>query len=151
MLAIFRRVIVLGLIAAGSVVAWEAGVFRSQLGPNEAPPTPAAHTTSPAEQPSAQSAIPGTPGQRFLAWAVFVLVTPILTAPLAGRVLGKQSNAANVLLLFGYTGLDILAAHLVGGVHVGGLLSGIGYLIGLLAVFSYNLWICAFLARLREQ
>ena len=151
MLAILRRVIVLGLIAAGSVAAWEAGGLRSQIGPNETPATTAARTTSPAEQPSPRSVIPGSPGQRFLAWAVFVLVTPILTAPLAGRVFGKQSNAANVLLLFGYTGLDVLAAHLVGGIHVGGLLSGIGYLIGLLAVFSYNLWICAFLARLQQQ
>jgi len=147
-LAMLRRVIVLGLIAAGSVVAWETGGLRSQLGSNEPAPTAAAHTTDPAEQPSAQSVIPGTPGQRFLVWAVFVLVTPLLTAPLAGRILGKQSNAANVLLLFGYTGLDILAAHLVGGIHVGGLLSGICYLIALLAVFCYNLWICAFLLTL---
>ena len=151
MFAMLRRVIVLGLIAAGSVAAWEAGGLRSQLGPNEPPPTPAARTTRPAEQPTAQSAISGTAGQRFLAWAVFVLVMPVVTAPLAGRILGKQSNAANILLLFGYTGLDVLAAHLVGSIHVGGLLSGIGYLIGLLGVFSYNLWICAFLARLQQQ
>lgn len=150
MLASLRRVMILGLVAAGSVMAWEVGGLRSQFGPKEPPTTSAPHTTTSPELPPVRSVIPGTPGQRFLAWALFVLVTPILTAPLAGRILGKQSNTANVLLLFGYTGLDVLAAYLVDGIHVGGLLSGIGYLIGLLAVFCYNLWICAFLARLQE-
>jgi hypothetical protein len=66
-------------------------------------------------------------------------------------VLGRRSNAANVLLLFGYTGLDVLAAYLVDGVHVGGIVSGVFCLIGLLAVFAYNLWICAYLASVRPE
>lgn len=92
-----------------------------------------------------------TSGQRFVMWALFVGIVPIGTAPLAFRVLGTQSNVANAFVLAGYTSLGIAAAYTVGGVRIGGVLSGLFYLIGLLTVFTYNLWICAFIARLHEK
>ena len=91
-----------------------------------------------------------TLGHRLVAVSLFILLAPVLTAPLANRVLDRRSNTGNLLLLFGYTGLDMLVVHVVGGFSVGGIVSAIAYMIGLLAVFSYNLWICAFLARLRR-
>ena len=90
-------------------------------------------------------------GQRLLVWVLFVLLLPVVTAPLAGRVIDRQSNTANVLLLFGYTGLGILAAYIVNGVHVGSIWSALLYLLGLLAIFAYNLWMCAFIASLRSK
>jgi len=91
-----------------------------------------------------------TLGHRLVAVSLFILLAPVLTAPLANSVLDRRSNTGNLLLLFGYTGLDMLVVHVVGGFSVGGIVSAIAYMIGLLAVFSYNLWICAFLARLRR-
>ena len=91
-----------------------------------------------------------TSGQRIVVLALFVLLTPVITAPLANRILDSKSNTANLLLLFGYMGLDVLAAHIVGGVCVRGILSAILCMAALLVAFSYNLWICAYLARLRQ-
>ena len=53
--------------------------------------------------------------------------------------------------VWAYTGLDGFVPHQADGIHIGGIFSGMFYLAGLLAVFSYNLWICAYLARLQRQ
>lgn len=154
MFGIFRRAILLLLVAAASIVFWEASGFRSALPPagQEIPSAKNSESIRNSE-PSAQqpeALIPGTPGQRFLAWALFVLLLPIVAASVTNRVLQKESNTATLVLLFGYTGLDVLAAWLVGGIQIAGLWSGIGYLIALLAVFTYNLWVCSLLAKLHE-
>jgi hypothetical protein len=88
-------------------------------------------------------------GHRLVAVSLFILLAPVMTAPLANRVLDRESNASNLLLLLGYTGLDMLVVHVVGGFSIRGIVSAMVYMFGLLAVFSYNLWTCAFLGRLR--
>ena len=155
MFVFFRQIVLVAVVAAASIVFWEASDLRSQLLRRDVRPPAfgAAPTASPLPANEAQGSapiIPGSAGQRFVAWALFVLLLPVITAALATRVFQQQSNTANLVLLFGYTGLDVLAAYLVGGIHVGGVLSGIGYLAALLAVFAYNVWICGFLAKLTE-
>ncbi len=156
MFGVIRRLVLLALVSSASIVFWETSDLRSRLLPPppqrvESAPQATAKPTTAEEQGPADSVIPGSPGQRFLIWALFVLLLPIVTAAVALRVFREQSNTANLILLFGYTALDVLAAYLVGGTRVRGLVSGIGYLIALLAVFAYNAWICSYLARLSEE
>ena len=65
-------------------------------------------------------------------------------------MLQQESNTAILVPLFGYTGLDVLAAWLVGGIQIGSIWSGVAYLIALLAVFAYNLWVCSLLVRFQQ-
>jgi len=147
-----RKLVILGLVVAGGAVVWMTNSLNKHsvsIQPNESKVQSESGSIdgSSLEQEEKSQLT----GQRLLALALFILLAPVVTAPLANRLLDKQSNTANLLLLFGYTGLDIMAAYMVGAVSVGGILSAIVYLIALLAVFSYNLWICAFLARLRQS
>lgn len=158
MLGMIRRLIVTGLTVAAGIWMWEnvksrvpdglAERFREVTGSE---PVASGDASGPNERSQRTRLVPGTLGQRFLAWAIFVLLMPVVTAPLAGRVFARESNAANMALVFGYTGLGVLAAYFVDFIHVGGLFLGIAYLAGLLAVFCYDLWICALLAKLRER
>jgi len=151
MFALLRKLIVSGVATIGGVVLWHGAPVQTQLLLLQSEADAAEHSGVDEEGGTPESRLmPGTTGQRFVAWALFVVLIPIVTAPVAGPILRKGSNLANVLLLFGYTGLDVLAAYVVDFIHVGGLLSGIAYLVGLLAVFGYNLRICAFLARLQD-
>jgi hypothetical protein len=154
MFALLRKTITLGVMVGSTILVWETIALPGRLGLS----VPRAIATPPEQSPANVSGSPSgrswaataPAGQRFLAWALFVLLTPVVTAPLAVRVLGRQSNTGNVLLVLGYTGLSVLAAYVVGGMHVAGIWSAVGYLIALLGVFTYNLLICAFLSRLGE-
>jgi hypothetical protein len=144
-----RKLIILGLTIVGGIFMLKANnpsSLLSSVGQNQAK---VKQISSSRENPLSQHETRLT-GKRLLALTLFILLVPVITAPLANRILDKQSNTANLLLLFGYTGLDIVAAYMVGVISVGSIWSSIGCLIALLAVFSYNLWICAFLARLRK-
>jgi len=146
-----RKLIILGLTVVGSIFVWEANNSSGLLSLTGQNQTKVQQISSSTENPLSQHENKSQlTGKRLLALALFILLAPVITAPLANRILDKQTNTANLLLLFGYTGLDIVAAYMVGAVRVGGIFSAIGYLIALIAVFSYNLWICAFLARLRK-
>jgi hypothetical protein len=148
-----RKLIIICLTVVSSIIVWETIDFEKH--------TVLARPIAPKIQsgPSApdnlslryEEKTQLTVGQRLVVLALFILLAPVITAPLANRILDKQSNIANLLLLFGYTGLDILAAYMVGAASIGGIWSTIVHLVALLAVFSYNLWICAFLARLRQH
>jgi hypothetical protein len=149
MLFLFRRLLFLGTILIAAVVILETTSLRGRLGLTKRSTPAVQGGERPAStSPAGTTAKRAPAGLRFLIWALFVLLAPVLTAPLAGRILGKKSNAANALLLFGYTGLDVLAAHVVVGVHVVSIWTALAYLVGLLGVFTYNLWTCAFLAKL---
>jgi hypothetical protein len=149
MLFVFRRVLFLAFTLVVALMVLETTSLRGRLGltKRSAPAVQGGGrpTTTSAAGTTARRA---PAGLRFLIWALFVLLAPVVTAPLAGRVLKKQSNAANAVLLFGYTGLDVLAAHVVLGVRVASIWTALAYLVGLLGVFTYNLWTCAFLAKL---
>ncbi len=156
MFAVLRQTIVLLVVAAASIVFWETSDLRTRLlQMDRAPAQPAGDQPAPpppVEQlPASRSLVPGSAGQRFVAWALFVLLLPVVSAPVAARVFQQESNTANLVLLFGYTGLDVLAAWLVGGIQIGGLLSGIAYLMALLAVFMYNAWVCGLLIKLQQE
>jgi len=133
MFALLRRLIAAGTIAMASVIFWETEL---------APTLPVATVAVD------EATVKSTVGQRLLIWTLFAVLAPILTAPLAVRVLGENSNIANVLLLCGYTSLDVLAAYCLNGIHLGGFVSGVAYLAALLGVLAYNVWVLAFLARL---
>jgi len=148
MWSLMRTALTLAVLAAGSMLAADA--LRDRGAVDSKPSQVSSNERAGAQPPASTSLIPGTLGQRFLVWTLFVLVAPVLTAPVAMRVLAKESNAANVVLLFGYTGLDALAAFVAGGVHVDGVISGALYLTTLLVVFAYNLWMCAFLSKLQK-
>jgi len=146
-----RKLVIFGVVAVGGILVGGAKDFRTYFGSAVQNHTKTLDVLSSTEYPSSQKETKiQLTGRRLFAWSLFILLLPVVTAPLANRLLDKQSNTANLLLLFGYTGLDIVAAYRVGGFSVEGILSAIVYLIALLAVFSYNLWICAFLARLRQ-
>lgn len=151
MFSILRKAIVLTLTAVGGIVLWNAFDLPGRVGLSRpvvsAEPQVSSQETQ-AEQPPDRST---ASGYRLIIWAAFVLLLPVVTAPLASRVIGKESNTANLLLLSGYTGLDVIAAYVVLGVHVGGILSAILHLIALLGAFAYNLWICGMLARLQNR
>lgn len=168
MFKLIRKFMILVVVAVTSVALWETGKV-TELAKQHIPdsfrlPSLAQSETQTeadagrgnadqqqqATEVAEQNERETTSGPRWLAWAVFVLLLPIVTAPLAGRIIDKESNTANVVMLFGYTGLGILALHFVCGVQVVGLLSAVLYLVGLLALFAYNLWICGFLAGLRK-
>ena len=158
MFTIIRKAVVLGAVGIASVAVWEAGRLGGRVdGEIVAIPELAAMQEGagaadqgPADIQHTPAARAGADGRRWLVWAVFVLLLPIATAPLAGRIIDKESNAANVLMLFGYTGLGVLGLHIVCGVQVTGILSAVLYLTGLLATFAYNLWICGLVAGLRR-
>ena len=160
MFALLRRLVLVILVASTSIVFWETSGIRFSLAPNPPPPAPdqekrpsvSSHPAEAQNESTLQpwTAIPGTPGQRFLAWALFVLLLPMVAATVTNRVLQQESNTAILVLLFGYTGLDVLAAWLVGGIQIGSIWSGVAYLIALLAVFAYNLWVCSLLARFQQ-
>ena len=147
-----RKLVILGLVVAGGAVVWmtnSISKYSISIPPDKSEVQSESNgidSLSLKQEDKSQLKV----GHKILAVAIFVLLIPVVTAPLANRLLDKQSNTANLVLLFGYTGLDVLAAYMIGVVVVGGIVSAIGYLIALLAVFSYNLWICAFLARLRK-
>lgn len=147
-----RKLIILSLTVVGSIVVWEASDLSDLLSSADRNKPDVHRTTNPRDNllPEQRDESRLT-GQRLLALALFIILAPVITAPLANWVIDRQSNTANLLLLFGYTGLDIVAAHMIGAISIGGILSAIGYLIALLAVFSYNLWICAYLASLHKK
>ena len=146
-----QKLVILGMSFVGGIAIWETGKLQHSMShPGidtqiQAESDPAIRSI---KEPEQETRI--TTGQSLITLALFILLAPVITAPLANRILDRHSNTANLLLLFSYTGLDILAAHMVGNISIGGILSAIVYLAALLAVFSYNLWICAFLARLRR-
>jgi len=47
---------------------------------------------------------------RILLWLGFTLLFPLLTAPLIRRVTSEESNAANLAMLIGYTGVSVALA-----------------------------------------
>ena len=146
---LIRNVIVLGSVGSAALLwcgpevqkRW-AAALPGATASESAPPTLATAAPAPAAD---------TSGGRFLTWAVFVLLLPIFTAPLAGAVLEMGSNRGNLCLLLGYTALDALGAVLWCGVPVGGLLSGVLLLLALLVLLAYNVLVCAFLVTLRER
>lgn len=167
MFSLIRKAVTLVIVAAGSIALWESGILPNlaekgvpSIADNVAMAQSAIKKTG-QNDPKAQSdEIARTEdaetggmksGQRLIVWVLFVVLLPVLTAPLAGRIIDQESNAANVLMLFGYTGLDVLTAHVINLLHVTGVLSAILFLTGLLAVFAYNLWICGFVAGLRKK
>lgn len=170
MFKLIRKIMVLSVVAVASIALWEAGKV-TDLAKQHIPDSfhlpflAQSETQTEADDEKKtvgqqQQQVPEVAekderetasGLRWLAWAVFVLLLPVVTGPLAGHIIDKESNAANVVMLFGYTGLGILALHFVCGVQVVGILSAVLYLVGLLALFAYNLWICGFIAGLRER
>lgn len=130
MLVLLRKALAMCTFAVATLVLWGIDSWQSHL--------------------SAPTTGGGTLGTRLLTWVIVVALAPVATAPLSVHVLKVGSNTANVLLLFGYTGLDVLAAFLIVEVHPGGVFASAAYLALLLSVFCYNLWILAFLARLQK-
>ena len=150
-MTVLRKLIILGLAAVGGILVWETRGLKVFSGSAEQNHTKVQQVLGSVEDTSSQQENKTQlTGKRLLALALFILLAPVITAPLANRIIDRKSNTVNLLMLFGYTGLDVLAAYMIGAVSVGGILSAIVCLIALLAVFSYNLWICAFLARLRQ-
>lgn len=146
-----RKLVILSLTVVGSTVVWMASDFTALLSSAGQHQTETQQVSDYVENPSSQYENErGLIGKRLIALAIFVLLAPVVTAPLANKILDRQSNTGNLLLLFGYMGLDVLAAYMVGAVYIGGILSAIVCFVSLLIIFSYNLWICAFLARLRK-
>lgn len=157
MFVLIRKTLTIVIIAAGSIVLWESAVpsgFKQDI----------TAETAGQEVETLNDDVRGDEigagfrdsggmniGQRLIIWVLFVILLPIVTAPLSGRITDRESNAANVLMLFGYTGLGIFAAHAVNLLRVTGLLTSILFLMTLLAVFAYNLWICGYVAGLREK
>jgi hypothetical protein len=165
MFGLIRKTLTLVVVAASSIALWESGMLSdvaTKTVPSAAEKMAMAQSAT--EQRPESGSAPQTAenmptekveegmstGQRLVVWVLFVLLLPVLTAPLAGHIMDRESNAANVLMLFGYTGLDVLSAHVVNLLHVSGIVSAIFFLIGLLAVFAYNLWVCGFVAGLRR-
>lgn len=88
-------------------------------------------------------------GARIITWVMFTLLLPLVTAPLVRRLAAEESNTVNLLMLLGYTLVDMLAAAFLTGFWIpspwtAGLLllalSGSGY---------YNYWIASFIDRMR--
>jgi hypothetical protein len=79
-------------------------------------------------------------------WLAAAGLLPVAAAPLARRVLARESNAANAALLGGLTLLDAAAAWLLLGA-AGGTAAVILVVLGALAAGAYNFVICDRLAQ----
>ncbi|MGC4032492.1 MAG: hypothetical protein QM754_12330 [Tepidisphaeraceae bacterium] len=82
---------------------------------------------------------------RVLVWLGIVLVLPWATYFVTTAVARRESNAAGVLLILGYTIVDAVILYLLVGAPAGAFLICAAVL-GLLVALTYNLLTCDFVA-----
>src|SRR4028118_12136 len=92
-----------------------------------------------------RSAAIGTVG-RLIAWVLVVLLLPWATYFITTAVARRESNAAGVLLVAGYTIADILAGALLLGTGWTGTTAAIVGVVGLLIAVAYNILACDWIA-----
>ena len=89
----------------------------------------------------------GSTWSRLLLWSLFVLLLPGVTFFIVRWVIERESNAASLLLLAGYTAADFLFAFFLAGFSVGSV--GVVMLLALAFVTSglYNYLTCEVIAK----
>lgn len=88
--------------------------------------------------------------QRVVLWVMFVLLLPVVTAPLIRRVTVEDSNALNLGLLVVYTALGVAAAWGLTGFWVPSWWTALALLLALGACAAYNFKIATILDELRR-
>ena len=83
-----------------------------------------------------------SPWLRLLVWLGVVLALPFVLLPLVLRVLDRESNGANLLLLLGFSSVGLLLAWFLLGLRLGGPV-GFGVLTGgAVLALAYNFVVC---------
>lgn len=75
---------------------------------------------------------------RFFCWLAIVLLPPLLLVSVIKRVLARDDNISNLLLLLGLTAWGSLGCLIAIGLRLDGFWDGIGLLVGSAAVALYN-------------
>jgi hypothetical protein len=152
MFFMLRKRIMLALTALASIAVWEQAKTWESAIPLLGDKPAVAQSLAPAmATPAAKTAGWPNTGERVVLGVLFVVLVPVLTAGIAGRVMARGSNGANLAMLLLYTTLDVLAAYaLSGGFGIQGTATALGCLLGLAVMLAYNLWILSTQASLRE-
>lgn len=79
-----------------------------------------------------------SPWMRIFAWILFVVLLPFLTISVVKRLLRRESNLHNALMLAGYTGVDLLVALILTGFYLSGFLVWVLLFLALSGGCFYN-------------
>ena len=86
--------------------------------------------------------------QRFLAWAVIVLLLPVFSIQFIRAMVKKESNRVNTVVLSIYTVVDAILAWLMIGASFSGWLPTLVFLAAIGVALLYNLYIMTFAVKL---
>jgi len=89
-------------------------------------------------------------GRRIFIWVLFTLLLPLITVPLIRRLVAVDSNLLNLVLLLGYTLLDMFVAVLLTGFWIPTLWTAVMLLFALVASGYYNFRIASFIEQMKH-
>jgi hypothetical protein len=89
-------------------------------------------------------------GRRIFIWVVAVLLLPLATLPLIRRLTSEESNALNLVMLLGYTILDMFLALLLTGVWIPTIWTAAILVLALAGSGYYNYLVASFVERMNH-